>query len=154
MGLIIFDSANEAGPEISINCPACKSRNVKASVYDQRDRALLLGLIPVATTNATWVKCTSCRGTHLSQKPWRELRGLSAAQLDGVIVTRISPILKLFAIASVLLFLLAPVGLICGVIGAIGTRRSPGWVRKLSQVGIILSSLSLIVWIIAIASGK
>jgi hypothetical protein len=136
--------------KIAFNCPACGARGVNGAAFDRVEK--LYQLIPVAKT--TWVICGRCNEELLSRVPLEVLLKMPTNAMSSVIVRRLSPVVKLFAIASVVLFIFAPIGLICGLIGAISARKVRGWPYKISIYGIILSTFVGLAFFIGVMTGK
>ncbi len=73
------------GPDVVINCLACRQRGVNATTYDQRIQERLYGVLRVNDVRSTCVVCTGCHTVLRLRVTAAELEGTSAEDLDGLV---------------------------------------------------------------------
>src|SRR4051812_37799012 len=117
------------GRDLLINCPKCGTREAKAVAYDEIEE-----MYAVIRHRTTWVKCLACGRTLYSRKRADELIGLSAADLDGVVVVRVLMIWKLLAVMAVVLCFIPIFGIVVGVVAVVINYRHGGWLRWISLI--------------------
>ncbi len=126
------------GPNLRFDCPACGRKNTLALTYDFEERIRLYG-VPIPTQRERYVACSVCGETQLSAIPLADLAALAPDEIRQHLYRRVSIIVKLFPVLSVLLFCFPGVGLILGIVGLVTTRRSRGWPFRLSLIGVVLT---------------
>ena len=126
------------GPNLRFDCPACERTNTRAQTFDFEERIRLFG-IPIPTQRERYVACSACGETRLSAIPLAELAALAPDDIRQHLYRRVSIIVKLFPVLSVLLFCFPGVGLILGIVGIITSRCSRGWPFRLSLIGVVLT---------------
>ena len=124
------------GRDLIINCPSCHTRGARAVAYD-----LIETYKVVIKHRTTWVKCSACGKTLYSKLPADELRGLTPEQLESVIVNRTSPI-RLVLVIAALVMCIAPIfGIVVAIVALVANLKTPGWLRRLSIVALVMSVL-------------
>jgi hypothetical protein len=127
------------GPNIRVNCPTC-GPGAEARTYEYVEKMGIL-FIPLLTQRETYVVCRSCKRSRVCHIPLDELPSYSPEELDKHLHPRVSIIVKVLAVASVLVFCAPFVGLIFGGIALLATYKTGGWPRVVSIIGIVLSAL-------------
>lgn len=145
--LITSKTMKIPGPDTRINCPTC-GPNVPARTYRTEERMGVF-YIPLITQRETRVECTGCGNARLTQLPIEQLADYPPGELENHLFPRVSFITKFVALASVLVSCIPFVGLGLGVAGFLASRRTGGWVKVASLVGIVLGVLVTAVCVVA-----
>jgi predicted RNA-binding Zn-ribbon protein involved in translation (DUF1610 family) len=140
------------GPEIKINCPKC-GPNVPASTYRLEER-MGLYFIPLFTQRETYVECPKCGSARLTDLTFDELAACPPDEIDRHVYQRVSIIVKFMAVASVLVFCVPFVGLGFGIAGFVASKRTGGWVKAVSLIGIVLGALGTLGMVAVMLSPK
>jgi len=130
------------GPKVWANCPKC-GPDVPAITY-QREERMGVYFIPILTQRETYVQCAKCGTARLTRLTFEELAACSPDEIDRYLTPRVSIVIKFMALASALLFFLPFVSLGFGIAGYVATRRTGGWVKVASLIGIVLGTISTI----------
>jgi len=131
------------GRDLVINCPKCRTQGAKAVAYD-----LVESMDVVIRHRTTWIKCLACGAKLYSKRKAEDLAGLSAEQLEKIVVVRISLISKLFAVLSILTCIIPFFGLVVSIIATLLNYRHRGWLRWFSLVGLIISIIPTVLFLI------
>lgn len=110
--------------------------------------------IPLITQRETYVECSGCGLHRLTRLPLEELAGYSADELTPHLYRRVSIIVWTLALASVLGFCLPVAGLTFGAVGLLMSWRTGGWPKRLSVVGLALSSVATTIFVGYLLFGK
>ena len=151
--IITTKSQTKRGPAIKIHCPLCKVRSVKAQARDQVDEVALFYVIPLFRLRNTFLKCSKCEQQIISTITSKELASYSADELSPYLSGRASFIGNFLAIAGVLLCWAPIIGILLAIVGTFINRRSPGWPRTVSLIGVVLSVFGTITFFILQAMG-
>lgn len=95
--------------------------------------------VPLITQRETYVKCRRGGAARVTRLPLDRLAGHSADELEGHWHNRVSIIIPVLAVASVLLFCAPFVGLALGVISLLVSYRTGGWPKWARRAGVVLS---------------
>jgi ribosomal protein S27E len=125
------------GTQIRINCPMCGARNVIGHGYFQDE---VTEFIIKRTTS--WVQCSACGTALYSRDPATALVGRTPAQLEGVVIWRVSPIKKLLVSAACVLCVWPLVGLVTALAALITTWHIRGRWRRAARIAFGLSILA------------
>jgi hypothetical protein len=132
-----------------IHCPACKGQNVEAQIIEHSEK-VMEALVVHVSTHTTWgVVCSACKARLYSKEPGEALQRKTADELVGRVVPRVSLVKQLFAVASVLLAITPLMGIVIALIAYFLNRKSVGWPRVVSKIGLGLS-IFFIVGLIAL----
>jgi hypothetical protein len=147
-----WESSRTPGPDARFNCPAC-GEDVPARTYALKE---IIGVffIPLITQRETYVECSGCGLYRLTRLPLEELSGYSADELTPHLYRRVSIIVWTLAFASVLGFCLPVIGLAFGALGLLMSWRTGGWPKRLSMVGLALSSVVTAIFVGYLLFGK
>jgi len=126
------------GPNIHLNCGACGVRDTVARIFESEERILVFW-IPMPVQRERHVVCRECGADRISDLPLDELVELEPEEVESHLRPRVSFIVQSLAVLSVLLFCFPLVGLVLGIVGMVGSRRSRGWAYYVSAVGIVLT---------------
>jgi len=74
------------GPEVAIDCPACKSSLVLANTATQVETAKLFFVIPLFTHHNTILRCQKCNSELISRLSIQQLHEKSPEQINRSIV--------------------------------------------------------------------
>jgi hypothetical protein len=139
--------------QVVIHCPLCDQKPVQAVVFDRRERALLLGLIPLLVLNSTWVTCTACRGELHSKVKSEHLFNRDPEELAAFIYARVSFIDKFLAISALLLAVFPLLGLLYALLAWVVNRKSRGWPKKVTVIALWVSiAVHVLFGLIAVAA--
>lgn len=130
------------GPGARINCPKC-GPNVPAVTYRLEER-MGVYFIPLFTSRETYVECPKCGSARLTDLTFDELAACPPDELDRHVYQRVSLIIKFMAVASIFVFCIPFVGLGFGIVGFVASRRTGGWVKVVSLIGIVLGVLGTV----------
>ena len=133
-----------------IHCPACHTRDVEGQIVEHLERVVEALVVQVGSHTTWWVVCSKCKARLYSKVPGPELEKSTADQLVGVVVTRVSFVKQFWAVASVLLAITPGLGICVGLIAYFVNRKSPGWPRKVSKFGLILSVVLHVLFFVVI----
>ncbi len=126
-----------------IHCPACSRRDVSAQIIEHSEKVTQYVVVEMGTHTTWWVVCSECKARLFSKVPGPELERRTPDELVGVVVTRVGGVRQFWAVASVLLGLLPLVGLVIGIIAYVVNRKSPGWPKLASKIGLGLGLASI-----------
>ncbi len=119
---------------MSIDCPACGAAGVPGLSYQIEERAYF-----VFVHRTAWVVCSAC-GRHLfSRLLLDDLLGQLPHQISDHLVLRDSLPGRLMAICAMILSPTPALGLIVAVIAVLINRKSLGWPKKISYIGLAIS---------------
>jgi hypothetical protein len=124
-----------------IHCPVCRQRDIPAQIIEHIEKVTEYLVVQVNTHTTWWVVCTGCKTRLYSKVSGIELQQRTADQLVGVVVPRVSLVRQFFAVVSVLLSIAPFMGLCIGIIAYLLNRKSPGWPRIASKVGLGITGL-------------
>jgi hypothetical protein len=110
--------------------------------------------IPLLVQRETFVKCSQCGIVRLTPIPLAELGQYSAEELTPHLRQRVSIVVKVLAMASLLMFFIPVFGLILSGIGLLVSYRVGGWPKRVSLIGLGLSVISSIFWGIVLLTEK
>jgi hypothetical protein len=122
-----------------IHCPACKARNVEAQIIEHSEKVMQALVVHVSTHTTWWVICSACKARLYSKEPGEGLQHKTADELVGRVVPRVSLVKQLFAVASVLLAITPLMGIVIALIAYFLNRKSVGWPRVVSKIGLGIS---------------
>jgi predicted small integral membrane protein len=140
------------GPATRINCPKC-GPNTPALSYTLVEKMGVF-FIPLFTQRETYLECARCGSARLVNVPLEGLGRYKADELDAHVFQRMSIVVKFLALASVLLACVPFLGLGFGLFGFWSSYRTGGWVKVVSIVGIVLSTLGTTFMLVAMMSAK
>ena len=135
--LITTKITRTPGPSVRINCPKCGPESPAVSY--QRVEKMGLFYVPLITQRETHVKCRGCGAVRVTRLPLHQLAAYSADELEDHLHKRVSIIVSVLAVASVLLFCAPFLGLALAVISLLVSYRTGGWPKWASLVGVVLS---------------
>lgn len=98
-------------------------------------------VLKMASHTTWWVVRGGCKARLFSKLPGPELRQRTPDELVGFVVPRVSLIHQFLAVASVVLAITPFVGVRMGLIAYLVNRKSPGWTRVMSKVGLWLTGI-------------
>jgi hypothetical protein len=124
-----------------IHCPVCRQRDIPAQIIEHIEKVTEYLVVQVNTYTTWWVVCTGCKTRLYSKVSGIELQQRTADQLVGVVVPRVSLVRQFFAVVSVLLSIAPFMGLCIGIIAYLLNRKSPGWPRIASKIGLGITGL-------------
>lgn len=127
------------GPDVRFHCPVCKT--------EVAARTFRLFEVHAVPQEETFVECIPCGITRLVHLPLEELDQYSVDELTEHLTPRVSIVVKFLAIASVVLFLVPFVGLVLGGVGLLASYHSGSWTKRVSLIGVGLSSVVAIVFV-------
>ena len=122
-----------------INCPACHWRDVDAQIIEHVEKVMEALVVQISSHTTWWVVCSRCKARLFSKVSGDELQKRTADQLVGVVVPRVSFVKQFWAVASVLLSFFPFVGIVVALIAYFVNRKSVGWPRTVSKVGLGLA---------------
>ena len=122
-----------------IHCPACRARDVEAQIIEHSEKVTEMLVVHMATHTTWWVVCSSCKAKLYSKVSGPELATRTADQLVGVVVPRVGLVKQFWAVASILLSIAPGLGIGVGLIAYLVNRKSIGWPRTASKIGLGLS---------------
>jgi len=124
-----------------IHCPVCLGRNIEAQIIEHSEKVMEAVVVHLSTHTTWWVVCSGCKTRLFSKVSGAELQKKTADQLVGSVVPRVSLVRQFFAVVSVLLSVAPALNIIIGLIAYFLNRKSPGWPRTVSKIGLGLSVL-------------
>jgi hypothetical protein len=125
--------------ETRIHCPSCGQRDIVARIFAKRETAKAFLVIPFLRKTTWYVVCAGC-GTELySRLNADELSWRTPDDLADSIYVRVSLIRKTLALLSLVMGIFPLVGLAFGVIAVVANRKSRGWPRGVSYLGLGLA---------------
>lgn len=127
------------GPEVRFHCPVCKTE-VDGRTYRLFERLAV-------PQEETFVECIPCGIARLVKLPLEELDQYSADELTDHLTPKVSVVVKFLAIASVVLFLVPFIGLVMGGAALLASYHSGSWTKRVSLIGVGLSSVVTIVFV-------
>jgi hypothetical protein len=122
-----------------IHCPACRVRDVEALIIEHSEKVTEMLVVHMSTHTTWWVACSACKARLYSKISGSELAARTADQLVGVVVPRVGLVKQFWAVASILLAITPGLGIGVGLIAYLVNRKSPGWPRTASKVGLGIS---------------
>jgi len=122
-----------------IHCPGCRRRDVEAQIIQHDEKVTEFVVVHMSTHTTWWVVCSACKVRLYSKISGPELQKKTADQLVGVVVPRVGGVRQFWAVASILLAVFPGMGTGVGLIAYLCNRKSPGWPRTASKIGLILS---------------
>lgn len=140
------------GPGVRINCPKC-GPNVPASSYRLEER-MGVYFIPLLTQRETYVECSGCGTARLTDLSFDELAASPPDEIDRHLNPRVSLVIKFMALASIAVFCIPFVGLGFGLAGFFATRRTGGWVKVASLIGVVLGAIGTLGMIAVMLTSK
>ncbi len=133
-----------------IHCPGCRRRDVEAQIIQHDEKVMEALVVHMGTHTTWWVVCPECKVRLYSKMSGPELQEKTADQLVGVVVPRVGGVRQFWAVASILLALAPGLGTGVGLIAYFCNRKSPGWPRTASKIGLGLSMLPFLFLVAAI----
>jgi hypothetical protein len=131
----------QPGPDVVIDCPACHSRQVPATTYDERTREKLYGLLQVNDVERSCVVCSSCGTSLRSRLPVAELEGKAPDELADLIFIEASFYQKSAAVIALVVAIFPFVGTVLAAIALIANYKIPGWPKTVSFIALGISFL-------------
>ena len=126
------------GPVVSIHCPVCGDE-APAATYETRER-IKLYFVPVTTQVERHVVCTICGANLLTKLSFDEMYVCLPEQSEQQLYQRISIVVKTFAVASFVTFVVPFFGAVLGIIAMVLCRRSrKSWPYRLARLSVILT---------------
>lgn len=119
-----------------INCPSCGQTNVPAEIIDHVENVTEAFIVKLAKHTTWWVVCSGCKARLYSKLSGAELQQRTPDQIVGFVAPRVSLIHQLIAVASVVLAIAPFLGLCMALIAYFVNRKSAGWTRTVSKVGL------------------
>ncbi len=132
-----------------IHCPACRARDVEAQIIEHAEKVTEFVVVHMSTHTTWWVVCSACKARLFSKISGPELQQKTADQLIGVVVPRVGGVRQFWAVASIILALAPGLGTGVGLIAYFVNRKSIGWPRTASKIGLALSALP---WLFIVGS--
>ena len=129
------------GPAVKFHCLNCGNVSASGVAVQRVEQLMFLYLIPLFKWTTTSVRCLQCNAKVGCKLNIQELVQFHDADVTPYL-TRGSLIVNFLAITSLVVFWAPFMGLILAVVALIVTRRTPGWQRRASAVGLILSTLA------------
>jgi len=130
-----------------IHCPACHWRDVDAQIIEHVEKVMEALVVQVSSHITWWVVCSRCKARLFSKVSGDELQKRSADQLVGVVVPRVSFVKQFWAVASIILWIFLGMGIAVALIAYFVNRKSVGWPRTVSKVGLGLSIFFILAFI-------
>jgi hypothetical protein len=127
------------GGETRIHCPSCGRRDILARIVGKRETAKAFFLIPFLQKTTWWVVCTDCETELYSRLDADELSWRTPDDLADSVYVRVSLIRKALALLSLVLGVFPLIGLVFGVIAVVANRKSRGWPKGVSYLGLVLA---------------
>ncbi len=124
-----------------IHCPACHARDVEAVIIEHAEKVTEMLVVHMSTHTTWWVVCTGCKARLYSKVSGSELAQRTADQLVGVVVPRVGLVKQFWAVASILLAITPFMGIIVAIIAYLVNRKSVGWPRTASKIGLGISGV-------------
>ncbi len=140
MAFIYGSSKTETiyGPIVSIHCPVCGDEAL-AETYETRER-IKLYFVPITTQVERHVICTNCSANLLTNLSFDEMPVYLPDQSEQHLFQRISIVVKTFAVASFVTFMVPFFGAVLGMIAMILCRQSrKSWPYRLARLSVILT---------------
>jgi hypothetical protein len=122
-----------------IHCPACHARNVEAVIIERAEKVTEMLVVHMSTHTTWWVVCNGCKVRLYSKVSGSELAARTADQLVGVVVPRVGGVRQFWAVASILLSFFPFMGISVALIAYFLNRKSIGWPRTASKIGLGLA---------------
>ncbi len=122
-----------------IHCPACRARDVEALIIEHSEKVTEMLVVHMSTHTTWWVVCSGCKARLYSKVSGSELAKRTADQLVGVVVPRVGGVRQFWAVASILLSFFPGMGITVALIAYFLNRKSIGWPRIASKIGLGLS---------------
>jgi hypothetical protein len=139
------------GPDVLIDCPACRSSGV-ATTADQWLQNWYLGFIPVPSSRWTNVFCPNCKNTLHSKVKAVELSVLPPEKVAAAISHRASFLQSFLAVAALIVAIFPAVGFGMALIALLANWKYRGWTKKVSYVALAVSVIPTALMIIALAT--
>lgn len=134
------------GPEIEFDCPTCGAKGVTGFTYDERRQERLYWLIPVSSSNSSWVACSQCGKALRSRLPAAQLANLGHDRLASVLFVDPGFVRKAIAVIAAILAIVPVVGTVFSAIVVIANWKVRGWPRTVSIASLIFS---IAFWVVA-----
>ncbi len=132
-----------------IHCPACRARDVEAVIIEHAEKVMEMMVVHVSTHTTWWVVCTGCKARLYSKVSGSELAQRTADQLVGVVVPRVGLVKQFWAVASILLAIAPGLGFGVALIAYFVNRKSVGWPRIASKIGLGIASVMFVLLVAA-----
>ncbi len=107
-------------------------------------------VVHMSTHTTWWVVCSACKARLFSKVSGSELATRTADQLVGVVVPRVGLVKQFWAVASILLAIAPLVGIIVAIIAYLVNRKSVGWPRTVSKIGLGISGFLFVLMMLAV----
>ncbi len=133
-----------------IHCPGCHARDVEAMIIEHSEKVTEMLVVHMSTHTTWWVVCSACKARLYSKISGSELAQRTADQLVGVVVPRVGLVKQFWAVASILLAIAPFVGIIVAIIAYLANRKSVGWPRTVSKIGLGISGFLFVLMMLAI----
>jgi len=152
--LITQRTTTTPGPNVTFDCPACKSDGVAGETAAVEELNRLFGLVPLMTSDWVTIRCGSCRRYFASSPSPDELAQMSRSDVSEMIAnwqaTNVDFLVKFCVIVSIVGGVVPFLGVLFGLIGVLCTFKSRSRWRIAAQVGVgisLLSTLAVIVFV-------
>ena len=119
---------------MSIDCPACGAVGVPGLSYQIKERAYF-----VFVHRTAWVVCSACGRHVFSRLCLEDLLGQPPHQISDYLAVRNSLPGVMMAIFAMILSPSPALGLVVAVIGVLINRKSLGWPKKASYLGLAMA---------------
>lgn len=137
---------------IRFDCPKCGSTSAAAQQIKHVGKAY--GLITVMVTKENVVRCVQCHYESRASISPEEFALLTPDQIADHIQPKITFVTKFCIVLSILFCVAAMLALPTAIYGLIAVKgKSPSW-TKLAIVGVVLSSIFMVVFVAVMATGN
>jgi len=142
--LIISETTETPGPEITFDCPACGKQGVVGKTSEVTEKNSLFWIIPLFTSRVRGIVCGQCGKAFRTSLALEELSAASPEELARDLGAQVDFLAKFCIVTGLVLAIVPFFGLIFAGIGTLCTlKRRTGW-RTAAFIGLALSAISTV----------
>lgn len=138
------------GPIVNIDCVCCGRQETKAHSRERTEWLVLFHFVPLFPFQTVFVRCDACQKDMIAECSLEELAQSNPLTLKLLLVERVSFVGKACIILGILLCWAPLVGLIPAIIGFCYRRQYEQRMRKISILGLVLSSSTTLLSIVGL----
>lgn len=138
---VTVSTERREGPKLPINCPECEAKAVTAKSWEEFNKIALFGLIPLKNTQNVFLRCPSCRKKLFTYIELDDLEDYDADGIEEYLAMYKPRLDTVVAVVGLAFFWLPFFGLIWSTIALFANRHRDDWVRIVSIIGFVLSTI-------------
>ena len=138
---VTISTERREGPKLPINCPECEAKAVTAKSWEEFNKIALFGLIPLKKTQNVFLRCPSCRKKLFTYIELDDLDHYDADEIEEYLAMYKPRLDTVVAVVGLAFFWLPFFGFIWSGLAVLANWRRDDWVRIVSIIGFLLSTI-------------